>query len=78
MAQQECEQPPSAVHPVFRLLPDAGPGPVDDARRDLLLAMRGEAVQEDRAGCSVAHQRVVDDEAGEGTAASGGLVLLAH
>ncbi|OEI70208.1 Uncharacterized protein Cus16_0834 [Curtobacterium sp. ER1/6] len=63
---------------VLRLVPDDAARSVDHLGRDLVAAVGGQAVHEDRVVRRVAHQLVVHAVAGEGVEPRLLLVLLAH
>ena len=66
------------VHPVLGLLEDPRLRTLEDLLGDLLAAVRGQAVEDDRAGRGAGEQRRVDGEAPEGLQPRGGLGLLSH
>src|SRR5262245_8989417 len=66
------------VQPVCGLLEDDASRTVENGIGDLLAAMGGEAVHEDRVGYRQSEERLVDLEAGERHPPPGGLSFLPH
>src|SRR5690606_27452740 len=77
-AGHELEERLLSVEPILRLVPDAALRAVDDLGADLLAAMGGEAMEEDPALRGPSHERLVDQETGEGLPPGLRLGLLAH
>ena len=77
-AEQHQQQSLLRVHAILGLIEDDGLRPVENGIGDFGIAMRGQAVHEDRVRRSVGHQRFIDLIGLEDGRALGGLVLEAH
>src|SRR5262249_26233393 len=78
LPQVQLENRLLRVQPVCRLAPHRGAWPVEDRGADFLAAVRGQAMEHDRALRRPREQRVVHAEPGERAPARRGLRLLTH